>query len=813
MFCLDTGVHTTADKMRPSDQVRELATIEPGASTDRLLHKLLANLASILKARRAYVTELIDESESRIIAAWEDNKRGAPRNYRIRGTPCAKVIEEGVHVVDCDLAKQYVFDELSLGYGCESFVGSPIIDHNGNRIGQLCVFGSQSLDDAEMASALVSMAAVRISAELEHRKHQELLRHERQKLEKLLGNLPGMAYRCEAGADRKMRFASEGSDTLTGYESSEFRNGRTRWLDLVHEDDRERVSLTVRNAITSRCGFEIQYRINTKDGRLKWVWDRATQVEDEDGHVRSIQGFISDATDLKESEAALARSEAYSSAIVATAAEGIITLDAQGRIQSFNRAAEKMFGYTAKEVLGVDVHVLIPDSHRGDHSRYVNDYIRTGSSTIIGSGREVLAQRKDGAVFPIFLAASEIDVDGEKCFTGMIRDISDQKAAEASIRAVERRFRAVFDQRIQLASILSVDGVVLEANQRSLAFAGLGRDAVIGKPYWDTAWWSHSNELQAQIRSAVQSASKGTSNRFETNSRRADGTLATLDFSVRPITGKDGKTVFLVTESYDITEHRQAEEEAKQHRARIAHVTRLSTLGEMAAGIAHEINQPLTAISLFAQAGSRLLESGNIDKLDEVCHKLNQHALRAGDVVERMQLMARQGESVKEVVDCNDLVESAVKLAESEARIRDTQVKFERGVGLPPISVDVVQIQQVALNLIRNGMEAMLVTSTCSDRTVYVETDLSDEGGVQVSVSDGGCGIRAEHIDKLFTPFSTTKKSGMGMGLSISQAIVRAHGGHIDFRNNKCCGATFWFTLPAAMRETQDDERADCIRC
>jgi len=188
-----------------------------------------------------------------------------------------------------------------------------------------------------------------------------------------------------------------------------------------------------------------------------------------------------------------------------------------------------------------------------------------------------------------------------------------------------------------------------------------------------------------------------------------------------------------------------------------------------------------------------------------VCQKLNEHALRASDVVERMQTMARQGESTKDVIDCNELIGTAVRLAESEARIRDIEIGFETEDGLPPVYVDGVQIQQVALNLLRNGMEAMLAANCCGDKTIVIRTRLLDEQKVEISVTDCGFGVPDEHLDKLFTPFSTTKKSGMGMGLSISQAIVRAHGGHIDFRNNDPRGATFWFTLPAANRESQND--------
>jgi two-component system sensor kinase FixL len=456
-------------------------------------------------------------------------------------------------------------------------------------------------------------------------------------------------------------------------------------------------------------------------------------------------------------------------------------------------------------LIGRDINMLMPERYRDEHTGYIRNYVETGEGTICGAGREVPAQRKDGTEFPIYLAASEVVLDGERCFAGIMRDISDQKMAEESRKSVERRFRAVFEQRHQLSGILSVEGEVLEANRKSREFGGAESESITGRRYWELPWWSHSSEMRQRVREAIQSAAEGETVRFEATRPRADGRLATLDFSVRPIMDSDGKPVFLVTESHDITEHRLAEEEARQHRARVAHVSRLSTLGEMAAGIAHEINQPLTAISLFAQAGRRLVDAGSFERMGEVCHKLNEHALRASEVVERMQKMARQGENIKEIVDCNELIESTVKLAESEARIYDIQIEFDRGKGLPPVSVDGVQIQQVALNLLRNGMEAMMEEDSRNRRSITIRTRMRRGNEIEVSVTDKGCGVPQEYADRLFTPFSTTKRSGMGMGLSISEAIVRAHGGSIDFRNNEGGGTTFWFTLPALEGEARHE--------
>ena len=157
-------MHSTVENMTPSQQVRELATTVPGATTDELLHKLLADLTALMGARRGYVTEVIGCGKSSTIASWEDSQRGPVRTYTVSGTPCAAVLRHGVQVIDCELGELYDFQESSLGYGCESFVGSPIVDRSGERIGQLCIFGAKPLNDPEMASALVSLAAMRVSA-------------------------------------------------------------------------------------------------------------------------------------------------------------------------------------------------------------------------------------------------------------------------------------------------------------------------------------------------------------------------------------------------------------------------------------------------------------------------------------------------------------------------------------------------------------------------------------------------------------------------------------------------------------------------
>jgi two-component system sensor kinase FixL len=285
------------------------------------------------------------------------------------------------------------------------------------------------------------------------------------------------------------------------------------------------------------------------------------------------------------------------------------------------------------------------------------------------------------------------------------------------------------------------------------------------------------------------------------NAQREDGSVFPIHLFVSEVPNHPTrKFVALIR---DISLQRAAEREARQHREQLAHVDRLNMLGEMATGIAHEINQPLTAISLFAQAGKRLLDAGNQGRLPDIFDKLSQHSQRAGAVIERMQAMARQRESVKETVDCNALVEEVVKLAEAEARIRDISIDVEADDELPPVVVDTVQIQQVVLNLLRNGMEAMRSVDCRNGSTIRLQTRRRHDGDIEVAVIDDGCGVSERVAEKIFAPFSTTKESGMGMGLSISRAIITAHGGRLEFHNNDTDGATFSFTLPATQQGNQ----------
>jgi signal transduction histidine kinase len=232
-------------------------------------------------------------------------------------------------------------------------------------------------------------------------------------------------------------------------------------------------------------------------------------------------------------------------------------------------------------------------------------------------------------------------------------------------------------------------------------------------------------------------------------------------------------------------------------RERLTHLTRVSTLGEMASSIAHEVNQPLTAVVTYAQACRRLLETGEAgtDEAREVLGRIAREALRAGDIIHRLKDLVRHHESRWREEDLNALVRDVESLARADARLHDVRLSLDLAPHLPTVLADAVQIQQVVLNLIRNGIDAVEEAGP-RERLVRVRTRCQDPGTVRLSVDDHGSGVSADAERHLFQPFFTTKSDGMGMGLSISRSIVDAHRGHIGFERSSEGGSTFFFTLP-----------------
>ncbi|RRJ83628.1 ATP-binding response regulator [Aestuariirhabdus litorea] len=379
---------------------------------------------------------------------------------------------------------------------------------------------------------------------------------------------------------------------------------------------------------------------------------------------------------------------------------------------------------------------------------------------------------------------------------------------EAALSARNRQLEAENERILEAMSegILGIDieGKITFANRAACDISGWSESQLIGSEF--------HRRLLGQPAEALASPSplqitlrEGSSQRLEdVTCLHQDGTPFAANLSCNPIM-ESGQCRGAVVLFRDITEQKQQQQalqqaldEIQSQKENLTHVSRLSTMGEMAAGFAHEVNQPLTAISNYSQVCTRFLQRDPLDResLTEALEKIGTQARRAGEIIARIRSFVKKPRHVLEEVSCNKLIQDVVRLAEVDARNNCMEIHTRLADNLPLLRVDPVQIQQVALNLIRNGMEAM---RDCERRDlgILVETEfLPDTHQVQVSVIDRGTGLPADAEEKLFTPFYTTKESGMGIGLSICETIINSHEGRLYFERHPEGGTIFRFTLP-----------------
>lgn len=289
----------------------------------------------------------------------------------------------------------------------------------------------------------------------------------------------------------------------------------------------------------------------------------------------------------------------------------------------------------------------------------------------------------------------------------------------------------------------------------------------------------------------------------EVTARRKDGSVFPAWLSVGVIEG-DAAPQF-VGFVQDLTLRRNSEEQARRLQERLWHVSRLATVGEMASGIAHELNQPLAAIANYAQACDRMLarSSESLEEVREALREITGQAVRAGDIIHRLRNLTRHHDDPREATDVNQLIAELTDLVEPDARHHEVRYCLKLSGELPLVELHRAQIQQVVLNLVRNAIEA-LAESTARPREVIVRTARAAsaaDGQVEISICDSGPGLSPSVVPRLFEPFCTSKPAGTGLGLAISRTIVGQHGGTLDYRANAPRGACFTLRLPVTAEQ------------
>jgi PAS domain S-box-containing protein len=395
----------------------------------------------------------------------------------------------------------------------------------------------------------------------------------------------------------------------------------------------------------------------------------------------------------------------------------------------------------------------------------------------------------------------------------------DNRRRQARLATAERRFRAIFDQTFQFIGLLDVSGTLLEMNQTALAFAGARHDDVVGKPFWETPWWTHSPELQGRVRRAITAAGRGEVVRFEATHRDASGRLHHMDFSLKPVHDATGAVVLLIPESRDIEDRVVAEDTKRKLEQKLAHAQKMEALGQLAGGAAHDFNNLLTVIAGHADM---LRSEANTASARFELEQIRLAAEQAASLTGQLLAFSRQSLIEPKLVDPNSIVTS------TEAMLRRTlgeaiELRVRLGSHLRHVRVDPRQLGRALLNIGLNAKDAMpsgghltIETRNVPDGEFVPGLDASSDAQqyVLISLTDTGVGMNEETRARLFEPFFTTKGAGKGtgLGMSVVDGIVRQSGGHILVDSRPGQGTMFRIYLPSAtegaVHETSPTELA-----
>ena len=372
---------------------------------------------------------------------------------------------------------------------------------------------------------------------------------------------------------------------------------------------------------------------------------------------------------------------------------------------------------------------------------------------------------------------------------GVAADITARKQAE-------ERFRLVVEAAPNAMILIDANGAILLVNGQAEVVFGYDRRELIGKPAELLLPERYRSEHIAHLRGdGANPVSRPMGAERELFGLRKDGSEIPIEAGLNPIRTSDGTLV--LASIVDMTERRQAEAQADRQRSELARLSRATLLGELSGSLAHELNQPLTSILSNAQAAQRFLagERPDLDEVREILADIVSDDKRAGEVIRRLRLLLKKGEAQHQELDLNEVVQDVLKLVRSDLVHNDVVVDTRLASSLPKVKGDVVQLQQVILNLIVNGCDAMADNGKL-DRRLSVTTENNGDEGICVSVADLGCGVPPDRAEKVFEPFYTTKPHGTGLGLSICRTIVAAHAGKLWVSNNKGRGASFHLSLP-----------------
>jgi PAS domain S-box-containing protein len=567
-------------------------------------------------------------------------------------------------------------------------------------------------------------------------------------------------------------------------------------LEWTHPDDRSEAAKVISEFVAGlRDRYRTEKRYLRRDGSLIWVDVTGTRVPAGEMTESFTVGVILDISERKRAEDALRASEERWRRLFETSAAGMGLATIEGRYLATNRAFQTMLGYTDDELKGLSPIDLSFPEERETAARAIAN-LASGKVQSYQVDRRY--RKKDGT--PMWLSITVSRVPGSEFTSPLLQaiyiDIDDRKRAETALRDSEERWRTVFEMAPVGIATFSMDRRFATANpalQRMLGYSENELRRVTGVEITvqdDRAISESMNEAIASGRRREY--------QLEKRYRRKDGEIVWVNANAALVSARDGAPTFYAAMFLDITARRRAEEALQHAQAELARVARLSTVGELGASIAHEINQPLAAIIASGDAALRWIGRQDLASARESVGRMIGDANRASEIVARIRALTKNRPLEQVRLDINEIVEEVLGFARIEMAARNVSVHRHLQANAPAVMGDRVQLQQVLLNLVMNALEAMN-NVTSRRRELTVMSSLTEDRTLVATVRDTGPGLDPAKVGKVFDAFFTTKPNGMGLGLAISTSIVEAHGGRLWAAAAEPYGAAFSFSLPVAV--------------
>ena len=597
--------------------------------------------------------------------------------------------------------------------------------------------------------------------------------------------------------EQNILWVNDAFTSITGYSRTEILGQNCRFMSGPHTDQKtlSNMRLAIKNN-TTFSGEILNYR---KDGTLFWNELTISPVFEEQGQLTNFISSTRDITERKRIDHALRESEFLWKFAIEGSGDGVWDRNLLTNEMHYSRRWKEMLGYTEHDILPTRqewIDRIHPDDKllvKTAMQAYLNGEAKSYSTEYRLSCKDdhykwILAR---GVVVDYAEEGTPLRMIGTHTDISAFKQIQDTLQEKERMLSESQHIGHIGSWSLDLATgllnwsdemylIFGVTPEVFEHTRVAISDLILPEDLDLRNSWFNDALKGEGiRELVFRI-------------------RLPDGSIRFICSTGEVLYDALNKPLRFVGSSQDISERKYKEQQDKEHLNQLAHVTRLGLMGEMASGIAHEVNQPLTAIATYTQASLNLMkaENPNMDKLAEVVYKTQQQALRAGQIIRRMREFVKSNTKQVAATDLNELIQDAVSLCLPELKLGNIALTLQLQSPLPLINVDKIQIEQVIINLIRNSVDAFDSCLENQQKEISIDSLLTLNEGIEVRVKDNGSGIPDDQQQQILMPFYTTKTEGMGMGLSICCSIIEAHGGYLKFNSKVGKGTTFYFTLP-----------------